>query len=177
MSKLELRAAAVECFILFSQDIDRQRQEVEELKTRIENQLLEPGNDTRKGGQSGSPTKCHIVPIADDDGSDEAAQPGYLGLVVDEAHGEVRRTGQDYERLTASFIVGTSEWHTFLVAWKAENDGATEEAWRNGYPGGQKLQSRRAVKRRVNEKLGILDVRLEKRVPPKLIDKNVTNVT
>lgn len=59
---------------------------------------------------------------------------GFLGLVVDEARGEIRRPGFNGGE-PVRFQVESSEWHTFFVAFKAGESGATDAEWKSGYPG------------------------------------------
>ena len=96
---------------------------------------------------------------------------GFLGLIVDANRGEVRRVGF---MPTAFFIPDSAEFYTFLCAWNARPDGATQHQWINGYPGNPAAGAMRSVKRNVNEKLMVLDIRLASRVPPRL--EKIVNV-
>ncbi len=87
--------------------------------------------------------------------------PGYLGLIVDVKHAEVRRAGERYEQLPpVCFEVGTAEWHTFLVAFQAGEHGASEDAWKNDYHGDWK-SGRKNAKHRAAAKLNLLDIAFE----------------
>ncbi len=144
MCALEQRAAAAEVWLVYIDEVDRQHKEIEMLKTRIRFQLGEQKN-----------------------GPDE----GYLGLIVDRAHGGVRRKGHD---ATVYFETTTAEWHWFIVAYRTEERGATLEELLNGYPGDRDPEPRRAAKSRANKKLKVLDVMLAPSLPPKLVENTGT---
>src|SRR5262249_43804823 len=88
--------------------------------------------------------------------------PGYLGLLVDEARGEVRRLGKRHDAgapRTVRLDTASAEGHTFLVAFRAGERGATDEEWEKGYPGGPVERRRmRNCKSRVKKKLEGLDL-------------------
>lgn len=102
---------------------------------------------------------------------DSEEQSGYLGLIVDQARGEVRRKGY---QPTVYFNADSAEWHTLVVAWRAGSDGATQAQWENGYRGKRSAAAMRNVKSRVNDKLSVLDVELAPRVPPRIREKSAT---
>lgn len=83
--------------------------------------------------------------------ADAIDQPtaGFLGLEVDESRGLIKRNGKKELCLE----VGTSEWHTFLVAFRAKDRGATDAEWSKGYPGDSSKPSMRKCKARLNGKL------------------------
>jgi hypothetical protein len=94
-----------------------------------------------------------------------ARAPDYLGLIVDETHGEVRRPGQ-VDRFgnpkVVCFRPDSAEWHTFLVAFRAGERGATDAEWERGYSQTDAdWSARRRTKGRVAEKLRSLDVEFE----------------
>ena len=82
----------------------------------------------------------------------------YLGLIVDENRGEVRRKGN---RNTVSMDPDSAMWHTFIVAFRAGGCGATKAAWENGYPGEMNASAMRSVKKDVRTKLISLGVTLD----------------
>jgi hypothetical protein len=82
---------------------------------------------------------------------------GHLGLVVYDL-GEVRREGRTHSNgqpKIVNFDPDSVEWHTFLVAFRAGERGATDEEWRKGYLG--EWSARRRRKHAVAEKLADLD--------------------
>jgi hypothetical protein len=89
---------------------------------------------------------------------------GYLGLIVDEARGEVRREVKDADGCqklkVVEFETDSAEWRTFLVAYHAGEQGATNAEWERGYPGD--WPSRRKRKQAAGEKLARLNVRFTK---------------
>ncbi|WP_437206621.1 hypothetical protein [Planctomicrobium sp. SH664] len=85
-------------------------------------------------------------------------QPGYLGLSVDRARGEVRRVGF---KPTVYLGSESAALHMFLVAFNAGEKGATTEELLKNYPADQRSTHRANVKRNVNNKLHVLDVRLK----------------
>jgi len=101
-----------------------------------------------------------VAQPADIDGkaSPPAPESGYLGLVVDEARGEVRRAGHNRGN-AVTFDVDAADWHTFLTAWRAGEQGATDAQWRTGYPGD--WSQRRKRKSAASDKLSVLNICFE----------------
>lgn len=90
---------------------------------------------------------------------------GHLGLIVDEATGEVRRQGSTGR---AQFEPGSPEWHMFLTAWQAGAAGVSAERMLSGYPADSAPAARKVVKQQVNAMLAGLAVRLAANRPPLL---------
>jgi len=82
---------------------------------------------------------------------------GYLGLIVDEGRREITREGFD----CLPVKLGPAEWHTFIVAYRAGDWGATTDQWENGYPAEQ--SGRANAKNRTKEKLKRLGVTFKRR--------------
>jgi hypothetical protein len=81
-------------------------------------------------------------------------KPGYLDLIVNKESGEVRRVSKEHPNgkpKLVRFDTDSAMWHTFLVAYRAGERGATEDEWRDGYPG--EWNARRKRKAEVKEKL------------------------
>lgn len=58
----------------------------------------------------------------------------YLDLLVDEQRGEVRRMGHNHDE-PVYFKTDTDLWRTFLLAFRARDEGATEDEWKNAFRG------------------------------------------
>lgn len=89
-------------------------------------------------------------------------QPGYLGLLVDEAAKKVwRRTkdGKDKEPIWREFTGSKVEWYIFLKIYKAGAAGITTADLMAHYPGGQ--NARREAMSRLRARIGVLNVTIE----------------
>jgi hypothetical protein len=100
--------------------------------------------------------------------SPETPSGGHLGLVVDESHGEVRRSGSKYERIVAHFNTKSAEWYLFCVAFRTRELGATEARVLEGYPGSKKRVAMRQARARARAKLGALGISFEDGYPLRL---------
>jgi len=94
--------------------------------------------------------------------------PGFLGLMVDEANGRVRRVGYEAKPDIQFPVTAESSdrsvspvWHTFLVAFNAGGNGATNEMWMDGYTGDVNGKGPAQSKQRVKKELQKLDLTLE----------------
>lgn len=92
---------------------------------------------------------------------------GYLGLIVDEQQGEVRRRGLN---VTVSFQVGSVPWQIFLIAWESGATGCSVEDWLRHKSDMQIEGISKYHSRNVNDKLAVLGLRLELRRPPRLVE-------
>ena len=104
------------------------------------------------------------APETDTVGQRQPPSAGYLGLIVDEASGEVRREGivnLGGQMKVVYFKTCAADWRTFLVAYRAGERGATESEWKKGYPGD--WTERRRRKNYAKNKLMPLGVTFEKR--------------
>jgi hypothetical protein len=99
-------------------------------------------------------------------------KPGYLNLIVNKESGEVRRVGKVHpsgKPKLVRFDTDSAMWHIFLAAYRAGERGATDEEWRDGYPG-EWTDARRNRKAAVKEKLFALDVELANGPCLRLVD-------
>lgn len=92
---------------------------------------------------------------------------GYLGLIVDEEHGEVRRRGTN---VTVSFDVGSLPWQVFVMAWESGETGCGAEDWMQHKSDTQSEVDHKYHRREVNDKIAVLGLRLEHRRPPRLVE-------
>lgn len=92
---------------------------------------------------------------------------GYLGLIVDEQQGEVRRRGLN---VAVSFQVGSVPWEIFLIAWESGATGCSVENWLRHKSDMQIEGISKYHSRNVNNKLAVLGLRLELRRPPRLVE-------
>ncbi len=92
---------------------------------------------------------------------------GYLGLVVDELRGEVRRANLD---TAVCFEPDSLAWKIFLAAWNGGESGCSKGEWDCRDDLLQDPIREKAIRRDVNQKLRILSIRLEPRRPPRLVE-------
>lgn len=92
---------------------------------------------------------------------------GYLGLVVDEERGEVRRCSFD---APVCFEPDSLTWTVFLAAWDGGEPGCSQENWDRRDDLLQDPIREKAIRRDVNQKLRILGIRLVPRCLPRLVE-------
>lgn len=92
---------------------------------------------------------------------------GYLGLVVDELRGEVRRVNLDP---VVFFKPDSLAWTVFLAAWNGGESGCGKGEWDCREDLLQDPIREKAIRRDVNQKLRILSIGLEPRRPPRLVE-------
>lgn len=88
-----------------------------------------------------------------------SAVPGYLDLIVDPVRGEVKRVGYNHGQ-PVRFDVDAADWHTFYVAFKGGENGATNTEWEKDYPG--EWDSHRKRKSAAGDKLKALGIQFAK---------------
>jgi hypothetical protein len=92
---------------------------------------------------------------------------GYLGLVVDEERGEVRRSNYD---APVCFLPDSVAWTVFLAAWNGGESGCSQEIWESREDLLQDPIREKAIRRDVSKKLRVLGIRLQLRQPPRLVE-------
>ena len=92
---------------------------------------------------------------------------GYLGLVVDELRGEVRRVNLG---AAVYFDPDSLAWTVFLAAWNGGDLGCSKREWEYRDDLLHDPIREKAIRRDVNKKLRILSIRLQPRRPPRLVE-------